>query len=393
MKLYNSYKIFVFLLIASLSSIVNGQNTNAYLSKIVTVEDLTILYDTAKYRELKETFNEQKFSDFPLIRVKLDNNYFLKGKLLGYHKNGLFLFDKSNGKICFVNYKIINKVFLGRTYGHFYIVASLAISAAIGLIASYKDDAFYGTEIFSASLVVCSSYGHLAFYPTYLASKNRTSSHWKIFGRKQSFHHFYEFLKVYPNRFHYIKNYTEDITPGIDSNINEPFIVSSKPTQKDIVDSSDNSGTTSPKSSEAPNNVSTPVFTTIEKSNPFDKLEYGKNASINAAWILVNFDGSKVSENTIVDKYKNISGILLTPSELKKYNQSTLQYLAMIICTYPGYDFKSTPTLTQNQIKVLAGYEPMMTENVSVTTQILKTNLDETADKNLQVIFDVLRSR
>ena len=65
----------------------------------------------------------------------------------------------------------------------------------------------------------------------------------------------------------------------------------------------------------------------------------------------------------------------------------------MIICTSPGYDFKNTESLTDNQKKSLGLYEPMMTDQITSQSKIIKINLDEFAIRNLQTIYNVIMEK
>jgi hypothetical protein len=109
--------------------------------------------------------------------------------------------------------------------------------------------------------------------------------------------------------------------------------------------------------------------------------------------MLKNFNSKSVNESTLMKSFKNIKGLQIAPEQMLNLNNSSLQFLAIIIGESAGYDIKALLELTDKQRKEIAFYEPSIIDTVSNQSTIDKSYLSELDLRNLQIIYNELNGR
>lgn len=386
-KLRLFHPLFVFCFYISFSSL------NAQISKRndysedneISINEYKSIFDTTQIKSLPKVYDKKIFNDSRYARMTLNSNKTIRGRILAFHKMGIYFFDQKTAKISYINYTFISQIMMGRSYGHVVYIGSV-ISSGLGFIIGATEDKNAALGGLIAGPLVAASFGNLIMSPLNDFLVSLKNANWKIDYNKTTFNQFYQYISAV----NATGNITKEILPK-DTAINGPKQVEII-TKENTIETKETIG-----NKETVTKVEPTVEPKVEPKkaisshqNELKKIEFGKPSNVNAAWIITNFNGKDVNENSLVQKYRNISGILLIESELQKYNSSSLQFLAMIICTSPGYDFKNTEALTDDQKKVLSQYEPMITEPITLQSKIARSNLDEYAEKNLLTIYQVL---
>lgn len=388
-KLRLFYPLFIFCFYFSFS-VLNAQisKSNEYSDdNEISINEFKSIFDTTHIKSLPKVYDKEIFKNYRYARMTLNSNKTIRGRILAFHKKGIYFFNPKTAKISYINYTFISQIMMGRSYGHIVYIGSV-ISSGLGFIIGATEDKNAALGGLIIGPIVAASFGNLIMSPLNDFLVSMKNANWKIDYNKTTFNQFYQYISVV----NATGNITKEILPT-DTAINVPKQVEII-TQENNIDTKE---TLRNKESEIVTRVEPMVEPKVEPKkaissdqNELKKIVFGKPSNVNAAWIITNFNGKNVNESALVQKYRNISGILLIESELQKYNSSSLQFLAMIICTSPGYDFKNTEALTNEQKKVLSQYEPMITEPVTLKSKIARSNLDEYAEKNLLTIYQVL---
>jgi hypothetical protein len=388
-KLRLFYPLFVFCFYISFTGL------NAQISKSsdysddneISINEFKSIFDTTQIKSLPKVYDKKIFNDYRYARMTLKSSKTIRGRILAFHKKGIYFFNQKTAKINYINYTFISEIMMGRSYGHVVFIGSV-VSSGLGFVIGATEGMNAALGGLIAGPLIAASFGNMIMSPLNDFLVSLKNANWKIDYNKTAFNQFYQYISAV----NATGNITKEILPN-DTSINVPKQVEIVTNENNI----ETKETIGNKESEIVTQVEPTVDPKVEPKkaisshqNKLKKIEFGKPSSINAAWIITNFNGKEVNESALVQKYRNISGILLIESELQKYNSSSLQFLAMIICTSPGYDFKNIEALNDDQKKVLYQYEPMITEPVTLQSKIARSNLDEYAEKNLLTIYQVL---
>ena len=383
MKILNIKSLFLILFIGA-CPFVAAQKTKIKSEKIDEALLLSVFDSTAIKKSVIE-IEPHLLNKTRHVRILTDKSYELtRGKLISYNKYGLFVYEKSLKRLGFYPYKNIKKVKIGRSYGNFNII----LSSVGGVLTGFAMAADIDPLFFPVGVIIGS--GVTAFYtqifvgPLYGIYKVVYKLNWNLKEKETSIVQFYNYLKDNPAEIQFVNEFIVDQNSG---SIHQPENQSAVTTNHENI----NSDSTSL--------VSNPVETTNQEGKIFEKRKFlegqsfGDGNNMNAKWIFVDFNSSKLNESELQSVFKNIRGMQINRGQLSKYNTSQLQFLAMMICSGGGFDMKSVVSLTENQRKFIGMYESGYLEVVKIDGTLSTMNLSDIDLDNLKVIYGELRER
>ncbi len=334
-------------------------------------------YDSTKITYIKGSLPPEVIKKKPFLRIEISKGKIIRGYLLAHCKDGLFMIDKNNTQFSYCDYKNIKAIYFGRSYGHWVAMTTAGV-AGIATILTLGSD--YALLIGFAAGFYTSTFGQLGIGLTYGVYKGVKHCHWRIkFKRKAG-------EKVTD---HILKN--RDVFSQIQEvdSITQSSNEIKKNNQINIQDSSKIEIVKSKEQTELPIQVEQPKV----KVSFLEGLNFEKENAVSIQWMLKNFDSKSVNESVLMKSFKNIKGLQIMPEQLYQLNNSSIQFLAIIIGESAGYDIKSIVELTDKQKKEIIFYEPSILDAVHIQSTIDKTYLSEIDLQNLQVLFNELKGR
>ena len=127
------------------------------------------------------------------------------------------------------------------------------------------------------------------------------------------------------------------------------------------------------------------------------KVEFPKlntpSGKINPTWMYLFFNKLDVNEKKLMTKFKNIQGIQMIAENLQSLNSSELQFLAIIIATLNGYNFRNMTPFSESQCQYLRNNEPYLAFEIKPDSEIDPSNMQELDINNLNLIYSVLKAK
>jgi hypothetical protein len=329
-------------------------------------------YDSTKITYIKGSLPPEVIKKKPFLRIEISKGKIIRGYLLAHCKDGLFMIDKNNTQFSYCDYKNIKAIYFGRSYGHWVAMTTAGV-AGIATILTLGSD--YALLIGFAAGFVTATYGQLGIALGYGLYKGLNHCHWNINYKRSEGIEVSEYINENISKFGNIENVTSihngsnsiKDTSAVEENVSiNPTPTISQPTIQ----------------VEPPKRVAYLEGLSFEGAN-----------GINIQWMLKNFDSKSVNESVLMKSFKNIKGLQIMPEQLIKLNNSSLQFLAIIIGESAGYDIKSIVELTDKQKKEIIFYEPSIIDAVHIQSTIDKSYLSEIDLQNLQVLFNELKNR
>ena len=348
------------------------------IGKKLTLNDelFTQAYDSSKITKIPGFFSTSDLGKKRYLRIEIKNHQMLRGYLMAYSKYGLFIANAENTQISYCDYQQINRIFFGRSYGNWVVISSLGAGALTTVITIQEGITAFIYGIGAA--IGTATYGQLGTALVYGVYKGVNRCHWNIWYKRSEGLEVSEFIDENISKFGYIQNVT--------SLLNTPkSIVSKKDTTADVNNEITN-----------PNPIVSPPIVKVEPPKRVTYLEglsFEGTNGINIEWMIQNFQSKSVNETDLMKSFRNIKGLQISPEQLTKLNNSSLQFLAIIISESAGYDIKALLELTDKQKKEIVFYEPGIIDTVTNKSTIKKTYLSDLDLQNLQVIFNELKNR
>ena len=378
-------KSFVFLAFALITNVSFAQKRKKVLPPLDTAS-LQMVFDSSTIIEKTTSIDEDYTRMARHARIQLINYPTkLRGKLIAYNKYGLFLYQTKMRRLGFYPFKYIEKVKLGRSYGHLVVVVS-SIGGVIGGLTFAME---FNPIIFPVGVIYgggLAAYLQLYLSPLHGYYKYKNNLNWNLMYKKTSPVAFYNFIKSNPDKIEYVQEYKIEFK--VSQKVNESF--------------EDAKNSERLKEREITKTVETEKTSDTEKLKPnlgvesrkfLEGQSFGDDNHVKVKWIYIDFNSNKLNESDIQTKFKNIRGMQLDRGQLSKYNTSQLQFLAMMICSGGGFNMKDAIQLTENQRKILGFYEAGFLEEVKLDGSLSTMNLSDIDLENLKVIFAELGDR
>ncbi len=362
----------LFLLVAKLSF---GQTRNTTLT--LNSDLIKQAYDSTKITYIKGSLPKNSIERSRYLRIQTHKGKIIRGYITAFNKDGLFIINKDNTYFSYCDYKNIRRIYFGRSYGN-WLGLSTAGVAGITTIASLGSG--YAIPIGLFAGLTTATFGQLGIALAYGVYKGLNHCHWRINYKRKEGTLVTEYILENKHKFGHIQN-VDSITHGL------PDL--KKYDQIEIQDSSKIGIVKLEEKTGLPIQVEQPKV----KARFLEGLSFEVKNAISIQWMLKNFNSKSVNESTLMKSFKNIKGLQIAPEQLLNLNNSSLQFLAIIIGESAGYDIKSLLELTDKQRKEIAFYEPSMIDTVSNQSTIDKSYLSELDLQNLQIIYNELNGR
>ncbi len=338
-------------------------------------------YNPLKSNTINGTLQKSDIKHNRHTRILHTNGKMIRGKLVAMCSEGVFISDVKYHKVHYIRYNNIEKIKLGRSYGFFVNGISIAGGFIGGLIISD-----YSVILFPVGAIlgygVTATYGQVFYALPYAVYKEYYKLNYEIEGSSAIYNEVFKEAEFNNPKFgnpdFYNIQKTETETP--------------KTKNTEISDNSNTSTKESENNIAVQENPSS-VVTTPKTNNFMTGLKFGDNKSVEAKWMVHEFNNAKIKETELQTAFKNIRGMQLTREQLSKYSTSQIQFLALMICSGGGYNMKELVTLSDEQRKVLGFYESGYLEDLKVDGMVQTVNLADIDIENLRVIFDELSSR
>ncbi len=330
-------------------------------------------FDSTKITKIPGYFPTSTLEYKRYLRVEIKNKQILRGYLMAYNKYGLFMVNRENTEFLYCDYKQINHIFFGRSYGNWVLTTSLGV-ATLATIMSIQNG-LEAIGIGMAAGLITATYGQLGTALVYGIYKGVNHCHWNIWYKRSEGLEVSELIAENISKFGNIENVTS-IHNGSNSIKDTSAVeenVSINPT---------------PTISQPTTQVEPPKRVAFLEGLSFEGVN-----GINIEWMVQNFQSKSVNETDMMKSFRNIKGLQIAPEQLTKLNNSSLQFLAIIIGESAGYDIKSILELTDKQRKEIVFYEPSIIDTVTIKSTINKTYLSDLDLQNLQVLFNELKNR
>lgn len=349
--------------------------------KKLTLSDelFTQAYDSTKIKKIPGHFSKATLENKRYLRIRV-NKKTLRGYLMAFNTHGLFIANKDNTGLTYCDYKNINSIYFGRSYGNWVATATAGVAGITMLATLGSGEPSYSVAFGIIAGFVTATYGQLGIALGYGLYKGLNHCHWNINYKRSEGIEVSKYIDEHISKFGNIQNVTlitnssNPIESSKDSTseVNENVISSSEPT---------------------PTQPSIKVEPAKSKVSFLEGLNFEKGNAVSIQWMLKNFDSKSVNESVLMKSFKNIKGLQIMPDQLLALNNSSLQFLAIIIGESAGYDIKSIVELTDKQKKEIIFYEPSIIDAVHIQSTIDKSYLSEIDLQNLQVLFNELKNR
>ena len=334
-------------------------------------------YDSTKITYVKGSMPKNSIKRSRYLRIQTHKGKMLRGYIMAFNKDGLFIINKDNTYFSYCDYKNIRGIYFGRSYGN-WLGLSTAGVAGITTIASLGSG--YAIPIGITAGFMTATFGQLGIALAYGVYKGINHCHWRINYKRKAGTWVTEYILENKHKFGHIQN-VDSITHGL------PNL--KKNNQIEIQDSSKNEIVKLEEQTEFPIKVEQPKV----NARFLEGLSFEVKNAISIQWMLKNFNSKSVNESTLMKSFKNIKGLQIAPEQMLNLNNSSLQFLAIIIGESAGYDIKALLELTDKQRKEIAFYEPSMIDTVSNQSTLNKSYLSELDLQNLQIIYNELNGR
>ncbi len=369
------YKSFLTLLFFNIFQYTSAQQNGKKLT--LSDELFTQAYDSTKIKKIPGHFSKATLENKRYLRIRV-NKKTLRGYLMAFNTHGLFIANKDNTGLTYCDYKNINSIYFGRSYGNWVATATGGVAGITMLATLGSGEPSYSLAFGIIAGFVTATYGQLGIALGYGLYKGLNHCHWNINYKRSEGIEVSEYIKEHISKFGNIQNVTL-ITDGPIPNESE----------KDTTIEENNNIISSPD----PNQPSIKVEPAKSKVSFLEGLNFEKGNAVSIEWMVKNFDSKSVNESVLMKSFKNIKGLQIMPEQLIKLNNSSLQFLAIIIGESAGYDIKSIVELTDKQKKEIIFYEPSIVDTVHIQSTIDKSYLSEIDLQNLRVLFNELKSR
>lgn len=379
-RFIKSITIILFFSIWAISSAQN-QKANLRINQGLILQ----VYDSTKITKINGSFSLSDINFKRYLRIETGNKKILRGYLMAYNNHGLFIANKINTQFMYCDYKHINKVYFGRSYGNWVAVSTALASGITTMLAFIGGESIYSIGWGFAAGITTATYGQIGTGLAYGIYKNVKNCHWQIYYQRKNGMKLTEYINEYNNLFDNIDNVTSW------TNIKQKITNETITTSDTVNTNQTPQGTTNTPNDSLP--IKSTVIKPQSKVTYLEGLPLEKNGGLSIEWVLKNFDPKSVNEGTLMKDFKNLKGIQITQNQLLKLNTSSLQFLALIICESGGYDIKALLKLTDKQIKEIVFYEPSIVDPVTPQSVIDKSYISEIDLQNLQVIYSELKSR
>ena len=65
----------------------------------ISINEYKSIFDTTKIKSLPKLYSHAIFNNYKYVRITLNTKKTLRGRILAYHKNGIFYYDNFSAKI------------------------------------------------------------------------------------------------------------------------------------------------------------------------------------------------------------------------------------------------------------------------------------------------------
>lgn len=160
-------------------------------SEITLTDSLfSSVYNPFSVKEDWGKLNRKNFKNNCFVRLHLSNNEIVRGKLLGYHKNGLFVYNSYNRTFGFYPFCKMEKLKFGRSPSKVILLSSISILSFCGIIGSATGNSEYAAPVGFAG----SALFQAIYIPTNELIRYFHHSNWKIIEDKNKAEELYNFI-------------------------------------------------------------------------------------------------------------------------------------------------------------------------------------------------------
>jgi len=189
----NIFKLLVISIFAFFTNSIKAQeNEFEDFNKVLTLDSelYKSVYDSSQIKEDWGKLKRNTYKKSCFVRVYLSNNEIVRGKLLGYHKNGLFVYNSYYRTIGFYPFCEMDKLKFGHSPFKVILSSSLGILGFCALIGTATNNSEYAARVALGG----SAFFQGIFLPTNELIRYLKHSNWKINEDKNKGEELYNFI-------------------------------------------------------------------------------------------------------------------------------------------------------------------------------------------------------